>query len=102
MKTQLAAVIVGVLMALPAFAQTRADQREVNQQERIGEGVESGQLTPKEGARLERREARVDASIEKDKADGRGFTPKEKAKAERKQDRASAAIAKQKHDAQAR
>ena len=57
-------VLATVLVALPAagFAQTtkyerhHINQRKTNQQDRIGQGVKSGQLTPGETAKLEHQE----------------------------------------------
>jgi hypothetical protein len=49
--------------ALPAWSQTtstpRIDQPQQNQQQRIDQGVKSGQLTEKEAARLQKGQARV-------------------------------------------
>src|SRR5215472_2253340 len=44
----------------PASAQTRNPivKRQFNQQRRIGDGVKNGQLTPRQGARLERQQMR--------------------------------------------
>jgi len=61
-------VLAATLVALPAssaLAQTtryerhHVAQRKVNQQERIGQGVRSGQLTPRETAHLERQEGAI-------------------------------------------
>ncbi len=48
--------------ALPAFAQAGAPiaVREQTQQDRIAQGVRSGELTPRETRRLEGREVRLD------------------------------------------
>ena len=43
-----------------AFAQAGTIQRDVNQQQRIEQGLQSGQLTTREAARLESEEARVE------------------------------------------
>ncbi len=57
-------LIIGVLTAaslaaaLPAFAQP-VDQREQHQQQRIDQGVRSGELTGRETRHLERREASI-------------------------------------------
>ncbi len=74
---------------------------EVSPQARIGEGVESGQLTPRETARLERKEARVRSEIRRDRAaNGGTLTPAEKARINRQENRLSRQIYRQKHDAQ--
>lgn len=75
------------------------DQRQANQERRIQEGVASGQLTPREAARLERNANRIEKMEERAKADG-VVTPKERAKLQRALDRQSRAIAREKHDAQ--
>lgn len=91
--------------ATATFAQStntpKVDKREENQQQRIANGVESGQLTAKETAKLENREARINAAEAKAKADG-NVTKKERAKLGKMQNRASKAIHKQKHDGQKR
>jgi hypothetical protein len=89
--------------ALPALAQTtstpRIDQRQANQEQRIEQGVKSGQLTGKEAARLEKGQARVQKMEDKAVADGK-VTKKERAKIEKAQDKQSRRIAKEKHDKQ--
>lgn len=88
------------LMGLSALAQDRPAQRQKNQQARIAEGVQSGELTKKEARRLERKERKLHREVRKDRVDGGGLSAREKAKIEAKQDAISADIAKQKHDAQ--
>jgi hypothetical protein len=75
-------------------------QRQRTQQKRIGTGVESGQLTAREAARLERKEARLNREIRKDRKDGGGLTARERRKINRRQDRMSRDIYRQKHDKQ--
>ena len=101
MKLKLAAAALAVLMSTPALA-AGVVRREVHQQQRIGEGIESGALTPREAARLERKEGRLDREIRRDKADGPGLTPHERAKIQRHENRLSRDIYRQKHDAQVR
>lgn len=90
-------------LSLPAFAQTtstpRIDQRQANQERRIEAGEKSGQLTPKEAARLEKGQARVQKMEDKAVADGK-VTAKERRKIEHAQDQQSRRIARQKHDRQ--
>ncbi len=52
-----AAFLASLSVATPAFA-GRIAQRKENQQDRIAQGVKSGQLTAGETARLERRRLR--------------------------------------------
>ncbi len=77
-----------------------ARQRQKNQQKRIGEGVENGQLTPRETAKLEREQAQINREIRRDKKTGGGLTPRERAKIQRDQNKASRDIYREKHDAQ--
>jgi hypothetical protein len=94
------AALVVVAFASPAFA-AEVDNREANQQARIAEGVQSGQLTPHETAKLERKEAKIHHEIARDRAaNGGKLTPAEKAKINREQNRESKKIYKEKHDAQ--
>jgi hypothetical protein len=103
MKTtaaRIAAAIVIIGLALPSLA-AEVDRRQANQQARIGEGVESGQLTPRETARLERKEARLRSEIRRDRAaNGGTLTPAEKARVNRQENRLSRQIYREKHDAQ--
>ena len=88
--------------ALPATAQT-IHQRKVNQQGRIAQGVKSGQLTPKETAHLEHKEAALNRETRHMRAaNGGTLTPAEKAKVTRQQNHLSRDIYRQKHDAQHR
>lgn len=76
-------------------------QRNINQQERINQGVKSGALTPQETARLERGEARIDRKQARAGADGH-VGAHEQASIQRSQNRESRRIYRQKHDAQTR
>jgi len=103
MKTtaaRIAAALLAVTLAVPALA-AEVDRRQASQQARIAEGVESGQLTPRETARLERKEARIRREIRRDRAENGGtLTPAEKASVNRQENRVSRQIYRQKHDAQ--
>ena len=93
---------VVLLASAPAFA-GHADLRQVRQQERIREGVRSGELTRGEAARLELRHRQIGREIRRDRAlNGGHLTPGEKARVERQQNRLSERIFVQKHDAQVR
>ncbi|WP_321471010.1 hypothetical protein [uncultured Paludibaculum sp.] len=84
-------------LAATAGAQT-IGQRERNQQQRIGQGVRSGSLTPAETVRLEREEARNKAKVRRDRVDGGGMTAAERARAQNRLDRTSRDIARMKHN----
>jgi hypothetical protein len=90
-----------VLSSFNAFA-APVDGRHARQQQRIAHGIATGELTAREGARLEAREARVERVIARDRADGPGLTAHERAKIHRIENRASRDIYRQKHDGQMR
>ncbi|BDG09985.1 hypothetical protein [Anaeromyxobacter paludicola] len=101
MKTlaaKLAAAALVASLSVPALA-AEVDARQENQQRRIAEGVESGQLTPRETARLERKEARIRREIRRDRAQNGGkLTPAEKARINREENRTSRQIYRAKHN----
>jgi hypothetical protein len=86
---------------LPGFALAqstpRIDNRQEKQNKRIEKGVETGQLTKKEAARLEKGQDHVEELENKATADGK-VTKREKARIERAQDKQSKRIHKQRHD----
>jgi hypothetical protein len=90
-----------------AVAQTQpsqtpgVDARQEIQQKRIEQGVQSGALTGREAARMDRQQDRIEANKQKALQDGQ-VTPRERAKLHRQQDRASRHIYHQKHDRQRR
>jgi hypothetical protein len=74
------------------------DRRE-DQQQRIANGAQSGQLTTGETKRLEAREAKVNHEIKTDRhANGGRLTPQERRQVNRQQDRLSRSIYADKHD----
>ena len=109
LKTLLAASTFAIaslgLYAQTASAQTaapaapRVDQREANQQQRITQGVASGELTQKETYKLEKEQAAINKTEARAKADGK-VTRAERKRLHKMQDAASPDIQKQKHDAQ--
>lgn len=74
-------------------------QRNVNQQKRIEQGVQSGQLTKRETAKLERGQARVDSAAARAGADGH-VGAKEQAAIQARENRQSKRVYKEKHDEQ--
>lgn len=85
-----------------ALAQTNTpgiDARQANQDQRIQQGVDSGQLNAKETYRLEKGQARVQELETKAKADG-VVTNAERARIQGAQDKQSQKIFNEKHDAQ--
>src|SRR5205809_5185632 len=76
-------------------------QRNVNQQQRIEQGIQSGQLTNREAAKLERGQARVNRAEARAGADGR-VGPNEQRRIQKAENRQSKRIYREKHDAQTR
>jgi len=106
-------IIIGILSgallagtAANSFAQdppkeTKIKERKENQQKRIANGVKSGQLTPRETARIEHNEAKINKEVRHDrKENGGNLTNKEKARINRQQNKVSKEIYNQKHDGQ--
>ncbi len=74
-------------------------RRQENQQDRIGQGVKSGQLTAGETSRLEGREARINHEVKNDRAaNGGKLTGQERRQVNRQQNRTSRAIYRDKHN----
>nr|WP_314858705.1 hypothetical protein [uncultured Undibacterium sp.] len=94
-------LLISMALTMPALAQTTATpqvgKRQVAQQKRIAEGVQSGDLTAKETVRLEMREAKIQADKKAAKADG-VVTVAERAKLHAEQNRASRKIYDKKHN----
>lgn len=92
-----------VTLCAPAtLAQTgkTIQQRKENQQDRIAQGVKSGQLTPGETARLERQQRSVNREERHmRKADDGHLTAKDRRALNRRQNHASRNIYRKKHNA---
>jgi len=104
MKTRLLVAALATAIALPVFAQTATpgiDQRQANQEQRIDQGIASGQLTQREANRLERGQQRIDNMENRAKADG-VVTARERARIQHAQNVESRRIYRQKHDRQVR
>src|SRR5438132_9050651 len=93
------AAVLGLAFCGAAFAQAGTIQRDVNQQQRIEQGLKSGELTTREAAKLEREEARVERDQARAMQDGK-LSPAEKARLAREQNQVSRDIYREKHDAQ--
>jgi uncharacterized membrane protein YebE (DUF533 family) len=95
-----AAVLAGTTAVAAAQTATPGiDQRRENQQDRIGAGVASGQLTPRETMRLERGQQHIQNMENRAKADG-VVTNAERARIQHAQDVQSRRIYREKHDRQ--
>jgi len=74
-------------------------KRAENQQDRIAQGIKSGQLTAGEAAHLENNEAKVNREVRNDRAaNGGKLTPQEKAQVNRQQNKMSRQIYRDKHN----
>src|SRR5258708_5571279 len=94
------ATAITMVLSAPAFAQEASQlnagsetQRDVNQQNRIEQGLKSGDLSTKEAAQLEKGESRIDQTEAKDMKDG-VLSPREKEQIQREQNHESALIKK--------
>jgi hypothetical protein len=76
-------------------------QRNVNQERRIEQGIQSGQLTNPEAGRLERGQARTARAEARAGADGR-VGPREQRRVQKTENRQSRRVYREKHDAQQR
>lgn len=102
MKNHLLIAATITAFAVPAFAQTATpgiDQRQMNQEQRIDQGIASGQLTQREANRLERGQQRVDNMENRAKSDG-VVTARERTRLQHAQNVESKRIYRQKHDRQ--
>jgi hypothetical protein len=107
MKTSLIASAALALLTSAAFAQTPAAapqtptqatvQRDVKQQQRIENGLQSGQLTTREAGLLERDEAKVDRLQARDLKDGK-LSPAERRQLRAAQNKASRDISAAEHN----
>jgi hypothetical protein len=106
----LIATAIVVTLSSPAFAQSTTNtttsanpdtsvQRDANQQERIEQGLQSGQLSTKEAGKLEKGETAIEHQEAKDMKNG-SVSPQEQQQLNRMENRESSAIYNQKHDAQ--
>src|SRR5262249_33976612 len=72
-------------------------QRDVNQQDRVENGLNSGQLSTGEAAHIEKGESKIDATEAKDMQNG-SLSPQEKRRLQRMQNRESRQIYRDKHN----
>ena len=99
MKTIILATVAAAFLAASLPADQKIAARRENQQDRIAQGVKSGQLTAGETARLETKESRVNKEIRADRAaNGGKLTGGEKALVNRRQNKMSKAIYRAKHN----
>jgi hypothetical protein len=100
MQRKLLALVLMAGFPLGANAQTAATEtaRNTDQQARIEQGLQSGQLSTKEAANLEHQEQKVDRTEAHDMRNG-SLSPSEKAQIQREQNHVSSDINQDKHNA---
>lgn len=97
-----AAMLVAATVSMAQGQPSEVAQRKENQQDRIAQGVKSGQLTAGETANLENKEAAINGETRADRAaNGGKLTPAEKARVNRQQNHLSNQIYNDKHNANA-
>jgi hypothetical protein len=99
------AALIAVIIPAAGLAQGRrngVNERQRNQQQRIRQGVRSGELTGVEAARLRRQDAQIRLNEARARQSGGEFTPQERARIQRQLNRENRRIYRQKHDAQDR
>ena len=101
MRLPLVATAVLALSSTIGMCQTSAtiNHRKDNQQNRIAQGVRTGQLTPRETAHLERRETSINREEHRmRRADNGRLTRADRAALTRRQNRVSRSIYRDKHN----
>ncbi|HXZ54751.1 MAG TPA: hypothetical protein VEH03_04780 [Burkholderiales bacterium] len=90
LRATMTAAAVASLFSLAATAQTTGTevQRDVNQQQRIEQGLQNGSLTTKEASKLEAGESRIDKMESNAEKNGK-LSPAEKARIQRAQNQES-------------
>jgi hypothetical protein len=85
------------------YGNNKVGQRQENQQDRIAQGVKSGQLTAGETAKLENQQKGINQQVKADRAaNGGKLTPGEKTQVNKEQNAASKNIYNKKHNAKTR
>ncbi len=102
-KGMVSGLLAGVVIlgSLPALAGPQApyfDQRQMDQQSRINQGVQSGRITPGEYRRLQNEQERIRQTEAMMRAKNGRLTPGEKAQLAQMQDRANRDIYRYKHN----
>jgi len=105
MKTYIAKIMLAGSLLVPAmFAQSpqnKVNARRENQQDRIAQGVKSGQLSARETAHLENKEHKLNQEIHNERAaNGGKLTAQERNQVNRQQNRVSNQVYNDKHNAQ--
>ena len=97
---RLAFSLIGAGLTITGLGAQEIQKRKENQQDRIAQGVKSGELTAGETANLEHKEARLNREIRRDRArNGGTLTSKERRRINRQQNHLSRQIYRDKHNA---
>jgi hypothetical protein len=101
MKRTILVTAAASILVAGAFAQTtEVGQRKENQQDRIAQGVQSGQLTAGETANLEKKESTINQEVRTDRSlNGGKLTSQEKTIVNQQQNKMSNQIYADKHNA---
>ena len=101
MKSLILSTVAAALLVSSAIAQnSEVGKRRENQQDRIAQGVKSGQLTAGETANLEKKEAAINQEVKTDRAlNGGKLTGQEKKIVNGQQNQMSKQIYQDKHNA---
>lgn len=94
---KIAAVVIAASLVAGSASAGVIHKRFENQQDRIANGIATGQLSPREAARIERQEARLSTEVHYFRADG-SLSPRERAIVNAQQNRLSREIYREKHD----
>ena len=94
-------IVAAMVTMMTAAAQTdKVDQRKENQQDRVAQGIKSGQLTAGEAAKVETKEAAINQEVRTDRTlNGGKLTSQEKQIVNRQQNQMSRQISADKHNA---
>jgi hypothetical protein len=99
MHVALTAALVAAPALMNAQSNHEINQRKAEQQHRIAQGVRSGELTPRETARLERREGSINREEHAmRRADDGRLTRRDRQILNRRQNRVSRSIYRDKHN----
>ena len=94
----LSALLVGASALADGPRTDQVVDRDVNQQERVEQGLQQGQLTTREAGQIERQESRIDQTEARDLKDGK-LSPAEQAHINQMQNQASRDIYRDRHNA---
>ena len=100
MRTILFSTLAVSILAASGFAKSEVNQRKENQQDRIAQGVKSGQLTAGETAHLEHQEAGINKEERGMRAQDNGkLTRQDRKTLNKQQNQESRRIYRDKHNA---